>query len=149
MLTSRFTFVAMACIALLSGTLVAFTSSALAQDPPAAPAAAPANLAVTEIILSKTSDTTAPVTTISRADGRVFVTIRLANAARLETTIKVSIERAGAAPSAGARELAVPAQARYRTVARFPARRPAGHYRVVVRDAAGTELSALEFDVTE
>ncbi len=145
MLTSR-SFAAIASIALLSGTLLSFTASALAQDPPAAPAA---GLVVTEIILSKTNDTTAPVTTISRADGRIFVTIRLANAPRLETTIKVSIERPGAAPSAGARELAVPAQARYRTVARFPARRPAGHYRVVVRDAAGTELSALEFDVTE
>jgi len=146
-MTKSRSFAAIAAIALLSGTLLSFNSSALAQDPPAAAPAA--GLVVTEIILSKTNDTTAPVTTISRADGRIFVTIRLANAPRLETTIKVSIERPGAAPSAGARELSVPAQARYRTVARFPARRPAGHYRVVVRDAAGTELSALEFDVTE
>lgn len=131
--------------------LVSGSTAALAQDPPA-PTPAPARggaLAVTEIIISKTNDTTAPVTTISRADGRFFVTIRLSNPARTEASIKVSIERPGAAPSAGARELAVPAQARYRTVARFPARRPAGHYRIVVRDAAGAELSALEFDVTE
>lgn len=125
--------------------LASVATSAFAQDAPAASG----DLAVTQIIISKTSDTTAAVTTISRADGRFFVTIRLANPARTETSIKVSIERPGAAPSAGARELAVPGQARYRTVARFPARRPAGHYRVVVRDAAGTELSALEFDVTE
>jgi len=121
------------------------STSALAQDATPAPGA----LVVSELILSKTADTTAPVTSITRADGSVFVTVRVANPARVATSIKVSIEAPGAAPSAGARELAIPAQARYRTVARFPARRPAGHYRVVVRDAAGAELSALEFDITE
>jgi hypothetical protein len=138
MLTSRLVAAAIVSLSL-------FSASALAH----AQVAPAATLAVASIVMSKTADTAAPVTTISRADGRFFVTIRITNPARTATSIKVSVERPGAAPSAGARELAIPAQARYRTVARFPASRPAGHYRIVVRDAAGAELSALEFDVTE
>ncbi len=112
--------------------------------------ASASGLEITELVLSKGVEGGTPVeptNRFSRSDGRVFATIRLNNPSRTETTIRVAFVREGATGSGGV-ELTIPAQPRYRTLARTGTRGP-GRYRVVVYDAAGVELSSASYEVVE
>ena len=112
--------------------------------------ASASGLEITELVLSKGVEGGTPVeptNRFSRSDGRVFATIRLNNPSRTETTIRVAFVREGATGSGGV-ELTIPAQPRYRTLARTGTRGP-GRYRVVVYDAAGVELSSASYEVVD
>jgi hypothetical protein len=89
-----------------------------------------------------------PTTSIPRTAGRIFAVIRLDNPSREATTIQVSLERAGG-PSSGGFTLDIPAQPRYRTVARFGSNHPPGEYRIVIRSADGAELQSVTITITE
>ncbi|MCA9615966.1 MAG: DUF2914 domain-containing protein [Sandaracinus sp.] len=107
-------------------------------------------LEVTELVLSKGVEGGTPVDPtdrFSRSDGRVYATIRLNNPSRAETTIRVAFVREGASGSRGV-ELSVPAQPRYRTMARTGTR-GAGRYRVVVYDAEDREIATANYEVVE
>lgn len=113
-------------------------------------AAPSATLEVTELVLSKGVEGGTPVDPterFSRADGRVFATIRLNNPTRTATTIRVAFVREGASGSRGV-ELDVPAQPRYRTLARTGTR-GVGRYRCVVYDANDVELASATYEVVE
>jgi len=89
-----------------------------------------------------------PGDSFARSDGRIFAIVRLTNPSRTETHVRVAWENAEGPERQGMR-LQIPAQARYRTVARTGTGRPAGRYRCVVRDASGNVLGQQEFSVTE
>ena len=81
---------------------------------------------------------------------RVFVLVKLANSTGAEGTVTIGVERPGQTAHGGGVSLQYPAARRYTTYARIPiTNRAAGHYRAVVRDSAGAELGAAEFDVTD
>lgn len=108
-------------------------------------------LAITEVVLGTSLENglvTNPQTSFSRTAGRIFAVIRLTNPARTATRIRVAIERVDGTRQNGL-SLDIPAQPRYRTVARFGASHPPGRYRVVVRTDSGTELQSVELTITE
>lgn len=140
---TRRSFLAAATLAALSF----FASAGRAQD---------AGLRVIEIATSRgyaaATGATDPTSTFRRTDGRVFVVLRLENPSGAEQDITVAFERAEGTPAAGARggvTLHVPASRRYRTVARTSTSRAPGRWRAVVRDASGTVLETVEFEITE
>ncbi len=119
---------------------------AAAQDAPA-----PGGLTIREVqVGTALTDglVASPTTTIPRTAGRIFAVIRLDNPSREATTIQVSLERTGG-PASGGFTLDIPAQPRYRTVARFGSNHPAGEYRIVIRSADGAELQSVTITITE
>jgi len=83
-------------------------------------------------------------------DGQVWVYLDAANAGDRPQTVTVSFEsvdRPGSAPPPVSLE--VGPGPRYRTWARASTWRPAGAYRVVVRDAAGVPLARGTFQIVE
>ena len=133
--------------ALAVACVLSITTAAHAQEQ-----GAPAEgLNVTEVQVGTSLENglvTSPQTSISRTAGRIFAVIRLANPASEATSSRVAFERVDGTPQNGL-ALDVPAQRRYRTVARFGASHPPGRYRVVIRTEDGTELQSVELTITE
>ena len=73
-----------------------------------------------------------PTTTIARDAGRIFAVIRLNNPSREAGELNVTLESAEGRRRGGL-DLSIPAQPRYRTVARFGSNHPPGEYRIVIR----------------
>lgn len=92
-----------------------------------------------------------PTSTFPRdRDGQVWVYLDAANAGGQPQTVTVhfeSVDRPGSAPPPVSLEIGP--GPRYRTWARASTWRPAGTYRVVVRDAAGTPLARGSFQILE
>jgi hypothetical protein len=83
-------------------------------------------------------------------EGQVWVYLDAANGGSEPQPVTVhfeSVDRPGSAPPAVALEIGP--GPRYRTWARASTWRPAGTYRVVVRDAAGTPLARGSFQIVE
>ncbi|MBX7197334.1 MAG: DUF2914 domain-containing protein [Sandaracinaceae bacterium] len=131
----------------LAALSLSFASVASAQD---------AELRVTEMTTARGYEAARgavdATTSFHRADGRVFVVIRIENPSGAEQDITVAFERAEGTPATGARggvTLHVPASRRYRTVARTSTSRAPGRWRAVVRNAEGEVLQTVEFDIAE
>jgi hypothetical protein len=115
----------------------------------------PGGITITEIAMASSMLNGVPETTATsfpRTGGWIYCFVRLENPSAAETSILVSFERATSGdPAAGATgtPLAVPARPRYRTFARTGSHKPAGSYRCVVRDSAGSVLESTPFEITE
>ena len=141
----------MALTLALSG-LFALASGSQMFDSASAQEEAAAGFSVTELVLSKSIENHDPVdpgTTFSRADGRIYATVRIANPDRTATSIRVAWERVGDPANHGGVTLEIPARVHYRVVARTGTQRAAGRYRCVVYNAEDEEISATEFELTE
>lgn len=109
-------------------------------------------LTVTEIQLASSLENgrvVAPTTTFTQADGRIYAVVRVQNPSREETNIRVTFEPLDGGTARGGITLPIPAQNRYRTVARVTTSRPAGRYACVVRTEDGRELARVELTLAE
>jgi hypothetical protein len=108
-------------------------------------------LTVTEVQLANQVEAgvaVSPTTTFARDSGRVFAVVRLENPSRTATRVVVSFEPVEGTSRSRGLTLDVPAQPRYRTVARFSPNRAPGRYRCVVRTESGRELASVEVTIT-
>lgn len=115
-------------------------------------AAQESELSVTEIQLASSLEdgqVAAPTTSFTRADGRIYAVVRLSNPSREATNIRVTFEPLDGGTARGGITLPIPAQSRYRTVARVTTSRPAGRYACVVRTEDGRELGRVELTLAE
>jgi hypothetical protein len=132
------------------------TFAAMVVSAPLATAHAQENsgLQVTEIQFAtalENGQAVSPSTSIARSAGRLYAVIRLTNGTGAATHIRVAFERADheAGGTTGGLQLDVPASRRYRTVARFGTRSPAGRYRVVVYTESGEVIGQAEVELTD
>lgn len=145
-------------LALLAASTLFLAHQTLAQEgaapsetkPPAADAPS-SDLKVVSIEVGEELEKGRPVnpaTSFSESTQRLYVVVRVENPQREETELRVAFEKQGGAATQGV-ALEIPAQARWRTVARFGGNREAGAYRAVVRSADGKELAAADITISE
>jgi hypothetical protein len=130
-----------------------------APPPAAEPAATPEILAGGAVTLNRfvickdvrDREPVGPASSFARErEGQVWVYLDAANGGSEPQPVTVnfeSVDRPGSAPPAVALEIGP--GPRYRTWARASTWRPAGTYRVVVRDVAGTPLARGTFQIVE